>query len=706
MIEANKPKTPPLVLVVDDDDVFRMLASECLANHGFRVAEAEDGAKGVAAFERLRPDLVLLDVVMKEMDGFAACAAIRKVPGGEQVPVVVMTGLNDVASIHGAYQAGATDFITKPFNWVVLVYRISYLLRASMAFQDLFRSEEKTRTLLKAIPDLIFRIDREGTFLDLVSASEHSHALIGEYRGRKLAEVFPEDAAENAVRHNALALKTGEIQGFEYVLATDKEVRFFEARIVAMGEGESLFIARDITERKKTEKRLSFLAYQDSLTGLPNRASFNERLTRDLARARRKNEAVGVVLIDLDRFKEVNDTLGHDAGDLLLQAVAERLSSCVRETDTVARTSGDEFSVILPDHADEFSAVSAARRVQEVFASPFFIDGQELNITGALGLSVFPFNGDTVETLVKHADIAMSRGKARGKDAFQVFSEEMSVAIAKRIEMEKALRGASERKEFVVHYQPLIDLRTGRITGAEALVRWLRPGQALLMPMEFIPLAEETGAIVPMSEWVIDTACAQAKIWQSEGHSPFRVSVNVSGRLFQQYDLAKTIGRALRDTNLDAGSFEVEITETIAMENMENVLETLLDLNRLSAKVSMDDFGTGYSSLAYLRKFPIHLLKIDQAFIKDLIENPEDQAIVKTIIAMAHTLKMEVIAEGVETAGQLGFLKNQGCDMGQGYFFSKPVPAEDFGALLSRNRERLSRAMTKTVRTNPRDPIK
>jgi diguanylate cyclase (GGDEF)-like protein len=687
MIEADKPKTPPLVLVVDDDPVFRMLASDSLANYGFGVAEADDGATGVAAFERLQPDLVLMDVVMKETDGFAACAAIRKVRGGEHVPVVMMTGLNDVASIHNAYQAGATDFITKPFNWVVLVYRISYLLRACRAFQDLFRSEEKTRALLRAIPDLIFRIDREGTLLDLVSASEHRHALIGEYRGRKLAEVFPDDAAENAARHNALALQTGEIQGFEYILATDKDVRSFDARIVAMGEGESLFIARDITERKKSEKRLSFLAYQDSLTGLPNRASFNERLTRDLARARRKDEAVGVMLIDLDRFKEVNDTLGHVAGDLLLRAIAERLSSCVRETDTVARTSGDEFCVILPDHANEFSAVSAARRVQEVFASPFPIDGQELNVTASLGLSVFPFNGDTVETLVKHADIAMSRGKARGRDAFQVFSEEMSVAIAQRIEMEKGLRGASERKEFVVHYQPLIDLGSGRITGAEALVRWLRPGQDLLMPTEFISIAEDTGAIVPMSEWVIDTACAQAKIWQSEGHSPFRVSVNVSGRLFQQYDLAQTIGRVLRETNLDPGSFEVEITETVAMENMENVLETLRDLNRLSAKVSMDDFGTGYSSLAYLRKFPIHLLKIDRAFIKDLLENPEDQAIVKTIIAMAHALKIEVIAEGVETAGQLGFLKNLGCDKGQGFFFSKPVPAEDFGVLLCRNRE-------------------
>jgi len=686
LTDADTLKTAPLVLVVDDD-AFRMLASASLAKSGFRVAEAEDGGPGVAAFERLRPDLVLMDVLMKEMDGFAACVAIRKIPGGEHVPVVMMTGLDDMASIHRAYDAGATDFITKPINWVILGYRVSYVLRAGRAFLDLWRSEEKTRGLLRAIPDLIFRIGRDGTLLDLVSASEHGHALLEEYRGRKLADVFPAEVAENANRCMALALRTGEIQVFEYILPSDKEARCYEARIVAVGEGESLYIARDITERKKAEERIAFLAYHDPLTGLPNRVTLNERISRGLARARRKEEIVGVLLIDLDRFKEVNDTMGHNAGDRLLQAVAERLSATIRETDTVARMSGDEFCVVFPDQADENTVIAAARRIHRAFASPFPVDGQEMNITASIGLSMFPQNGDTVETLVKNADIAMFRAKAQGKDSLQVFSEEMSAAIAQRIEMEKGLRTASVRKEFVNYYQPEIDLRSGRIIGAEALIRWLRPGQGLVPPMQFIPLAEETGAIIPISEWAIETACAQAKTWQSEGFSPFRMSVNVSGRLFQQYDLVRTITQVLRSTGLDPGSLEVEITESIAMQNVDSTLDVLWALNRLSIRVAMDDFGTGYSSLAYLRKFPIQLLKIDRAFIKDLLRTPEDQAIVKAIIAMAHTLKIEVIAEGVETAEQLDFLRTHDCDKVQGFLFSKPVPAEEFAGLLARNRQ-------------------
>jgi polar amino acid transport system substrate-binding protein len=281
----------------------------------------------------------------------------------------------------------------------------------------------------------------------------------------------------------------------------------------------------------------------------------------------------------------------------------------------------------------------------------------------------------------------MFRAKAQGRDILQVFSEEMSAAVAQRIEMEKALRAATVRNEFVNYYQPEIDLRTGRIIGAEALIRWLRPGKGLVPPMEFIPVAEETGAILPISEWAIETACAQARAWQSKGFSPFRMSVNVSGRLFQQYDLVGTIRKALGNTGLDPGSLEVEITESIAMKNLDSTLDVLWALNRLSIRVAMDDFGTGYSSLAYLRKFPIQLLKIDRAFIKDLDRNSEDQAIVKAIIAMAHTLKIEVIAEGVETAWQLGFLMSHDCDKAQGYLFSRPVPVEEFAELLARDRE-------------------
>ncbi|HJX14746.1 MAG TPA: EAL domain-containing protein [Candidatus Deferrimicrobiaceae bacterium] len=686
-LKRNGTRSPPLILVVDDDSGTRLLASTSLGKAGFATVEAADGVDGIAAFERFRPDLILLDVMMPRMDGFSACLEIRKRPGGDRIPILMMTGLADLASIHRAYEVGATDFVTKPINWVVLGYRVSYLMRASHAFLDLANSEEKTWALMRAIPDLIFRIGADGTVLDLVAGEESgAHPSMERWAGRKLSEMIPGEAAEEAFRHTEQARMTGSIQVFEYDQASGVESRSFEARVVSIPNGESLFIARDITDRKKAEERLAYLAYHDSLTGLPNRVTFKERLVLDLARAKRRAEVVGVVLVDLDRFKEVNDTLGHESGDKLLVAVAQRLQETVRDTDTVSRMSGDEFCVILPDQKDGHAAVEAARRIRFALVTPFDIGGQEIHLTASMGLSLFPFNGDAPEILVKNADIAMFRAKALGRDTLQVFSEEMSAAVEERARMEKGLRRASERNEFVVHYQPEIDLKTGLIVGAEALVRWQTPDKGLVPPMQFIPVAEETGAIIPMSEWVIQTACAQAKEWHKEGYEPFRISINVSARLFQQYDLAKTVLDILRRTGLEPESLELEITESVAMQNIEAIMETLWKLNGFSIRVAMDDFGTGYSSLAYLKKFPINILKIDMAFIKDLDRNPEDQTIVKAIIAMAHTLKIDVIAEGVERPEQVDLLKAFGCGYAQGFYFSKPLPAREFTKLLSRNR--------------------
>ncbi|MFA5807649.1 MAG: EAL domain-containing protein [bacterium] len=679
--------TSPLVLVVDDDPGTRMLAAASLRKAGYAAAEAADGDDGIAAFERLRPDLVLLDVVMPRMDGFIACREIRRLPGGDRVPVLMMTGLDDLSSIHRAYEVGATDFVTKPVNWVILRYRVGYLLRAARAFLDLARSEEKTRALLRAIPDRILRIGADGAVLDLVAGDGRVAAPSeGDLAGRNLSEVLPGGIPEEVFRNIGEARKSGGIQRFEY--ATDSETgrRSFEARIVSIPGGESLLIARDMTDRKKAEEQLAHMAYHDALTGLPNRVAFSERLFQDLSRAKRRNEVVAVVFLDLDRFKDVNDTLGHDAGDRLLVAVSERIRGAMRETDTLARISGDEFCIILPDQRDEHSAIEAGRRVHRAFTEPFHIDGQKSHVTASLGISLYPANGGSPETLVKQADIAMFRAKALGGDAFLPFSEEMSAEVAARVRMEKGLRSACEKKEFVLHYQPEIDLRTGRIVGAEALVRWQTEDQGLVQPMQFIPLAEETGAIVPISEWVIETACAQAQAWHAQGYAPLRISLNVSARLFHRYDLNATIRDTLRRTGLAPESFELEITETVAMRNMESTIETLWKLNGASIRVAMDDFGTGYSSLAYLQRMPIHLLKIDMSFIREMDRNPEDRTIVKTIIAMAHSLNIEVIAEGVERVEQLDLLKSFGCDLAQGFLFSKAVPAAEFTRLLGENR--------------------
>ena len=676
----------PLILVVDDDAGIRLLAGVSLKNAGYDTIEAANGEEGVAAFDAHRPDLILMDAVMPGMDGFSATREIRKLPCGERVPIVMMTGLDDLDSIHQAYGEGVTDFVVKPIHWVVLGYRVGYILRANRAFLELARSEEKTRALMRAIPDLIFRFGEDGIVLDMVAGGEKGVSSSDrQLTGRSLPEVLPAGAAEQAPWYAEEARRTGAVQRFEYELSSGSESRHFEAQVVSVMDGETLFISRDMTERKRVEERLAYMAYHDALTGLANRVTFKEGLEREIANAKRRKEVVGVVLFDLDRFKEVNDTLGHAAGDRLLIAVAERLKSVVRETDTVARISGDEFTVILPGQVDPRGAIEACRRIRESFSAPFVLDGQLVNVTASLGISVYPHDGDTPDALVKNADIAMFRAKAEGRDTYKAFSEEMSVAVAERAQIEKGLRAAIEKNEFVVHYQPVIDLKSGRIVGAEGLVRWQSPGRGLVPPMQFIPLAEETGTIIPISEWVLRTAYRQAMEWKARWRSPFRMAVNVSARLFQKYDLPATILEILERTGIEPESLELEITESIAMQNLESTLKTLWKLHQFSIQVAMDDFGTGYSSLACLRKLPIHTLKIDRAFIGEMDRNPEDQTIVKAILAMAGALNIKVVAEGVERAEQRDLLKEFGCHQAQGFFFSRPVPAEEFARLLERN---------------------
>jgi len=682
---ATRTEKEPLILVVDDDGGTRLLAEAALRKAGYGVVNAVDGEDGVDAFRRFRPDLILMDAVMPGMDGFTAVRRIRGMSGGEHVPIVMMTGLDDLASIRRAYEVGITDFATKPVNWVVLGYRVGFILAASRAFLDLARSEAKTRALVRAIPDLIFRIGSDGTVLDLVAGDGGTFSAVGRAKGRKIAEVLPAEAAEQALRSAESARGTGGIQWFEYALPARGETRSYEARVVALPDGESLFIARDMTDRKRAEEQLAYMAYHDALTGLPNRVTFKERLEREIANARRRKEMVGVIIFDLDRFKEVNDTLGHASGDRLLVQVAERLKNVLRETDTVARVGGDEFCAILPGQTDPNGAVEACRRIRKSLETPFLIDGNMVNMTASLGISMYPVDGETPAVLVKNADIAMYRAKSDGRNTFQSFAKEMGVEVTERARVERELRTACDKGEFVVHYQPEVDLGTGRIVGAEALIRWRTPAGELLLPPRFIGVAEEIGAIIPMSEFVFRTACRQVKEWRSRGVSPFRVSVNVSAHLFRKYDLAGTIADILEDSGIGPDSLGLEITETAAMHNMEETLKTLRRLEGLSVRAAMDDFGTGYSSLACLRKFPIQLLKIDQTFIRDLERNAEDRTIVKAILAMAGALNIEVVAEGVERAGQAELLKELGCRLAQGFHFGRPVPPAEFTALLEKS---------------------
>ncbi len=440
---------------------------------------------------------------------------------------------------------------------------------------------------------------------------------------------------------------------------------------------------KDITERMQAQERLQYLAYHDVLTTLPNRVLFMDRLEQALTRAPRRARQLAVIFLDLDRFKVINDTLGHDFGDRLLQVLAERLGGCVREGDTVARVGGDEFAILLDDMASNDDVVFVARKIIEVFAKPLNVYERELFVTTSVGISVFPNDGEDAKSLLKNADTAMYRAKEAGRNTYQFYSADMSVKAVERLTLETGLRRALEREELVLYYQPIIDLKSGAIIAAEALLRWQHPQLGLVQPAEFIPLLEETGLIVPVGEWVMRQACQQACAWQQQWKRPLRVTVNLSARQFSALNLTAQVTQLLKATQLDPALLEFEITESILMQQAESTIETLGRLGAMGCRFAIDDFGTGYSSLAYLRRFPINVLKIDRSFVRDIPGDNDDAAIVSTIIAMAHNLKLQVVAEGVETEQQLAFLRASGCDSVQGYLFSRPVPAAEFLRLLS-----------------------
>jgi diguanylate cyclase (GGDEF)-like protein/PAS domain S-box-containing protein len=456
----------------------------------------------------------------------------------------------------------------------------------------------------------------------------------------------------------------------------------------AIGSQIGLFIAR-----KQAEERIRHLAHYDELTGLANRNMFSQCLSHAIAQARRNGKQLAVLFIDLDRFKNINDTLGHGAGDSVLKEVAERLHGCLRESDTVGRLSGDEFVVLLEEMPKSTHCAEVAQKILTAVARPFAFDTQIFHITASIGISTYPADSEDMHSLLKNADIAMYRAKELGKNNFQFYSAQMNVHNRERLELESSLRRALECNEFVLHYQPKVNIHSGRIIGMEALVRWQHPVKGMIPPMQFIPLAEETGLIVPIGKWVLRTACARNKSWQEQGLPPLRIAVNLSARQFTHENLLQDVLRVLNETGLDATFLELEITESMVMHDPEHAIELMNKLRAIGISISIDDFGTGYSSLSYLKRFPIDSVKIDRSFIRDLPLDGDDAAITQAIIAMAHGLKLKVIAEGTETGEQLSFLRAHGCDEMQGYCFSKPLPEDDFFLLVQNSIEAETSAM-------------
>ncbi len=435
-------------------------------------------------------------------------------------------------------------------------------------------------------------------------------------------------------------------------------------------------------DRKKAEERIEHQAYHDALTGLPNRLLLEDRLSVAVAQAHRNGEILAILLIDLDRFKVINDTLGHPAGDEMLRAVGARFLRTIREGDTVSRMGGDEFAVLLPNLNSDEAALEIADRIAASLREPFPLEGRDLFVTASMGVAVYPHAGVDGRTLLQHADIALYRAKEQGRNTLRFFSPAMNSRAVERLSLESSLRQALQRREFLLHYQPQVDLKSGEIIGFEALIRWHRPEIGMISPAEFIPLAEETGLILPIGEWVLRTACAQNKAWQEAGFPPMRIAVNLSARQFHRENLVDTVTRALQESGLAPEYLELELTESILMGKETSILHMLRELTEMGIQLSIDDFGTGYSSLAYLKRFPIAKLKVDQIFVQNLTTDPNDAVIVKTVVGMAHSLRLKAIAEGVETEGQLAYLRSIGCEEMQGYLFSRPLPAEEATKLL------------------------
>ncbi len=532
--------------------------------------------------------------------------------------------------------------------------------------------------------DLVLQVNKNGTLLDIRGQLENNifttaHNILG----KNIYDVLTLDVAQPIMHCIDKALQSGDLQCFDcQSLLSDQ---YYEFKFIAHGEDKVLVIITNISDYKNAEKKANYLAYHDSLTNLPNRYLFNDRLQQAITYVEREKKLLAILFLDLDNFKQINDTIGHKAGDQLLRSVADRLMKSVRATDSithlskvesesmVARLGGDEFTIMLGKIGNIEEPAIVAARILEMLTEPFIIGVHELYITASVGIAIYPFDGKDLEALLINADVAMYQAKKMGKNSYQYYSESMNKFAFERFTVENKLRKALDHNEFMLFYQPQINIQTGKIIGVEALIRWLQPDLVLTRPGEFIPLAEQTGLIIPMGEWVLRVACEQNRAWQKAGLTPMLMTANVSSIQFSQNNFVETVSQILNDTGLDPQYLQLELTESTIMQNSENTINKLQALQTMGVQTSIDDFGTGYSSLKYLKHFPLDTLKIDTSFIKDLIANTSDQSIVKAIITLAHNFNLKVVAEGVESREQLYYLRDCGCEAVQGYFICPPL---------------------------------
>jgi diguanylate cyclase (GGDEF)-like protein/PAS domain S-box-containing protein len=637
-------------------------------------------------------DIILLDLGLPDAHGLGAVRRARS--AAPRVPLVVLTDRDDETLAAQALQEGAQDYLIKgQIESRGLLRALRYAIERKILEEALFVEKERAQVTLSCIGDAVACTDLAGrvTFLNVV-AEKMTGWSWQEAIGRTMADVCRIlDATSREVVPNPMELggqdRPEHLPSNCILVRRDGLEIPIEDSVAPIHDREgkptgAVIVFRDVSQARAMAQQIAHLAQHDFLTGLPNRVLLSDRVSQAITMSRRHSKKVAVLFLDLDGFKHINDSLGHPVGDKLLQSVGKRLVDCLRGSDTVSRHGGDEFVVLLSEVEQSADAAITARRMLQAVAEAHSIGRHDLHITTSIGVSVFPDDGEDAETLIKNADTAMYQAKENGRHGFKFFKTDMNVRAVERQSIEEGLRRALERRELTIHYQPVIDLKTGRITAAEALIRWTHPTRGAVSPAQFIPIAEDSGLILPIGNWVLREACKQGKAWADAGLPPTMMAVNISAVELRDEKFLEGVFTILEDTGLDPGLLELELTESVLMKHADSTESTLQKLRARGVQLAVDDFGTGYSSLSYLRKFSIDTLKIDQSFVRQITTTPGDTTIVAAVIGMGRGLKLRVVAEGVETQDELTFLRAQQCDEAQGYYFSRPVLPEQLAKLL------------------------
>jgi diguanylate cyclase (GGDEF)-like protein/PAS domain S-box-containing protein len=691
----NKRSIKVLLLVEDNPADVRLLREMFREQNSLRteltqvetMRAAEEHLAGCAT------DIILLDLGLPDAQGLESIRRARAV--APQVPLVVLTALDDESMAAQALQAGAQDYLIKgQIDARGLLRALRYAVERKSMQEELFREKELAQVTLNSIGDAVISTDISGNinFLNLLAVRMTGWTQ-AEAAGKPMREVFQVlDATSRKTTPNPMEMamrqnRTIHLPSNCVLIQRDGCEIPIEDSVAPIHDREGqatgvVIVFRDVSSTQTMAVQMAHSAHHDFLTGLPNRKLLNDRVSQAILLASRSMKKIAVLFLDLDGFKHINDSLGHSIGDRVLQSVAKRLVDSVRGTDTVSRQGGDEFIVLLSEVESLESAATTVRRLLQVGTEPHAIDQHDLHVSACIGVSIYPDDGLDVETLIKNADTAMYQAKENGRQSYQFFKPAMNVRAVERQSIEGSLRRALERQEFAVHYQPKINLSTGEISGAEALLRWTHPTRGIVSPAQFIPVAEDCGLILPIGNWVLREACKQARTWMEAGLPLGAMGVNISAVEFRNEGFLEGVFGILKDTGLDPKFLELELTESVLMKRPESTASILQALRAEGVRVAVDDFGTGYSSLSYLQKFSIDALKIDQSFVRRITTAPDETTIVTTVISMARNLKLRVVAEGVETVKELEFLQAHQCDEAQGYYFSRPVPPEQFAQLL------------------------